>query len=150
VLHVADMQRSLRFYTLLGFDTIDTQGEDGRVHWARLHCEGGALMLLLAEEPSPSGAHGLMLYMYTPDLESLREHLLANGLEVSTIRHPERRSDAPGPRRQRRAGRTLGKSRTRGLGAASGRAARLAVISLPVRQQAPRRSAAGRHCRTRC
>jgi len=28
MLHVADVGRSLRFYALLGFETIDTEGED--------------------------------------------------------------------------------------------------------------------------
>jgi len=33
-------------------------------------------------------AQALTLYMYTPDLIALREHLLANGLQVPPIRHP--------------------------------------------------------------
>jgi hypothetical protein len=86
MIHVADMALSLRFYSLLGFDVIDTQGEPPG--WARLHCEGGAIMLLAAEEPLEPG-HGVLLYMYTPDLPSLRGHLLANGLAPSPVRRPD-------------------------------------------------------------
>jgi hypothetical protein len=45
MLHVADVTRSLRFYALLGFETIATEGEGGHVGWARAHGEGDAGML---------------------------------------------------------------------------------------------------------
>ena len=49
LLHAADIETSIRFYELPGFTTIDT--DRGKpVGWARLHCEGGALMFLRAEE----------------------------------------------------------------------------------------------------
>jgi catechol 2,3-dioxygenase-like lactoylglutathione lyase family enzyme len=89
MLHVGDVARSLRFYALLGFDTIDTEGEGGHLGWARMHCEGGALMFLAAEERMDPSQQGVLLYMYTPDLPALRAHLLANGVEVSPIRYPE-------------------------------------------------------------
>ena len=89
ILHVADVARSIRFYELLGFETVDTQGEDGSLGWARLQCDGGALMFLLAEEPVDASAQSFLLAMYTPDLPGLRKHLLANGVKVSPITHPE-------------------------------------------------------------
>jgi len=49
LLHAADIETSIRFYELLGFTTIDTDRATP-VGWARLHCEGGALMFLRAEE----------------------------------------------------------------------------------------------------
>jgi hypothetical protein len=80
MLHVADIERSIRFYALLGFATVDTDcGQP--LGWARLHHEGGALMFLRAEHPVDASAQALMLCMYTPDLAGLREHLLANGVE---------------------------------------------------------------------
>lgn len=85
MLHVADIARSLRFYELLGFETIDTEGEPPG--WARMHCEGGALMFLAAEPGHPAPP-ALMLVMYAPDLAGLREHLLANGVKVSAIKYP--------------------------------------------------------------
>ena len=88
MLHVADVARSLRFYTLLGFETQATEGDGGRIGWARAHCEGGALMFTYSEEPIRPEQQAVLFYMYTPDLAAFREHLVANGLEVSPIRHP--------------------------------------------------------------
>ena len=87
MLHVADIPRSLRFYGLLGFETIDTQGEGDHLGWARAHCEGGALMFL-AEEPGHSAPPALLLVMYTPELPALRQYLLDQGIEVSAIQYP--------------------------------------------------------------
>ena len=88
MLHVAEIERSIRFYELLGFTTIDT--DRGKpLGWARLHCEGGAVMFLRAEEPVNAGAQAVLIYMYTPDLAGLREHLLANGVKVPPIGYPE-------------------------------------------------------------
>jgi hypothetical protein len=46
-------------------------------------------MFLRAEEPLDSSAMAVLLYMYTPDLAGLREHLLANGVQVPPIRYPD-------------------------------------------------------------
>lgn len=88
MLHVADVARSLRFYELLGFETIDTEGDPSCPSWARMHCEGGALMFMPTEEGHASPP-ALMLVMYAPDLPGLRQHLLANGVKVSPIKYPE-------------------------------------------------------------
>ena len=88
MLHVMDIEKSIRFYELLGFATVDTD-RCKPLGWARLHCEGGAIMFLRAEKPMDPSAQALLLYMYTPDLAGLREHLLANGVKVPAITHPE-------------------------------------------------------------
>jgi len=88
MLHVAEIERSIRFYELLGFVTIDTDGCKP-LGWARLHCEGGAVMFLRAEEPVDGSAQSVMLSMYTPDLIGLCEQLLASGVKVPPIRYPE-------------------------------------------------------------
>ena len=88
MLHVADVARSIRFYELLGFELIDTEGDPGQLGWARMHCEGGAIMFLLAEEPLNPSAQSIMLAMYAPDLLGLREHLLANRVTVPPITSP--------------------------------------------------------------
>lgn len=87
LLHVADIPRSIRFYERLGFELIDTEGEPPG--WARLHCEGGAIMLLQAEEPLDPKRAMTPLYMYTPDLPAFRAHLVASGVDASPIHHPE-------------------------------------------------------------
>ena len=88
MLHVAEIERSIHFYELLGFATVDTD-RCQPLGWARLHCEGGAVMFLRAEEPLDASAHAAMLCMYTPDLAGLREQLLASGVKVPAIRYPE-------------------------------------------------------------
>ena len=88
LLHVMDVRRSIRFYELLGFELIDLEGDPACPGWARMHCEGGAVMFLLAEEPFDPTKHALLTAMYTPDLPALREHLLANGVAVPAITYP--------------------------------------------------------------
>jgi hypothetical protein len=88
MLHVAEIERSIQFYELLGFTTIDTEGGKP-LGWARMHCEGGAVMFLWAEEPVDGSTQSFMLYMYTPDLVGLREQLLASGVQVPPIKYPE-------------------------------------------------------------
>jgi hypothetical protein len=88
MLHVAEIEKSIRFYELLGFVTVDTDRAQP-LGWARMHCEGGAVMFLRAEEPVDASSHSMLLCMYTPDLIELREQLLAGGIKVSPIRRPE-------------------------------------------------------------
>jgi hypothetical protein len=87
MLHVAEIERSIRFYELLGFITVDTD-RCKPLGWARMHCDGGAVMFLRAEEPLDPVRVTTMLYMYTPDLVALREQLLAAGINVPPIKHP--------------------------------------------------------------
>jgi len=87
MLHVAEIERSIQFYELLGFVTVDTD-RCTPIGWARLHCEGGALMFLRADVPVVGVGKGVMFYMYTPDLVGLREQLLAAGISVPPIKHP--------------------------------------------------------------
>jgi hypothetical protein len=88
MLHVAEIERSIQFYERLGFTTVDTD-RCKPLGWARLHCEGGAVMFLKAEHPLDASAQGVLLCMYTPDLTGLREQLLAGDVKVPQIRHPE-------------------------------------------------------------
>jgi hypothetical protein len=87
MLHVVEIERSIRFYELLGFVTVDTD-RCKPLGWARMHCDGGAVMFLRAEEPLDPVRVTTMLYMYTPDLVALREQLLAAGIKVPPIKHP--------------------------------------------------------------
>ena len=87
MLHVQEIERSMHFYELLGFQTVDSDRATP-IGWARLHCQGGAVMFLRAEEPLGDFPRGVMLCMYTPDLAALREQLLAGGLRVPAIKYP--------------------------------------------------------------
>jgi predicted enzyme related to lactoylglutathione lyase len=88
MLHVMDIERSLAFYELLGFVTVDTDCGDP-LGWARMHCEGGALMFLRAEHSVDPRAQGILLYMYAPDLTALRTALHGTGVAVPHIGYPQ-------------------------------------------------------------
>jgi catechol-2,3-dioxygenase len=89
LLHVKSIEESMRFYALLGFESIDQMGEHGRLGWARMHCEGGSVMFLRAEESHPERKCEMLFAMYTPDLPTFRDHLLASGIEAPPITYPE-------------------------------------------------------------
>ena len=89
LLHVADVERSLRFYERLGFEVVDVERAEGTVGWARIHCEGGAIMFLRSEEPRATAHDRFLLYLYTPDLPALCAQLAAAGVDVGAISHPE-------------------------------------------------------------
>jgi len=91
MLHVADVARSIRFYALLGFELIDVEGAPDCPGWARMQCEGGAIMFLLAESEHPVDPtkQGILLAMYTPDLPALCGHLAANDVPPPPITYPD-------------------------------------------------------------
>jgi predicted enzyme related to lactoylglutathione lyase len=87
MLHAMDIERSLTFYELLGFVTVDTDGGKP-LGWARMHCEGGALMFLRAEHAVDPTVQGILLYMYAPDLKALHAELQRSGVVVPPISYP--------------------------------------------------------------
>jgi len=90
MLIVADVDRSIAFYKLLGFELVDLEREPGcPPSWARMHCEGGAIMLLRATPPAGANRRSVLFYLYAEDLPALREHLIASGVRVPEIRYPE-------------------------------------------------------------
>lgn len=87
--HVADVERSIRFYSLLGFTAENTLTDDtGRVFWTWMQSDEAALMLAYTESPIVPEHQAVLFYLYTKDVAGLREHLLANGIEVSEVRYP--------------------------------------------------------------
>jgi catechol 2,3-dioxygenase-like lactoylglutathione lyase family enzyme len=87
LLFVAEIERSIDFYEMLGFRLIDDDGCKP-IGWARMHCPDGELMFVRAEEPVDATKQGFLFYLYTPDLVSLREDLLARGVKVSEVTRP--------------------------------------------------------------
>ncbi|WP_263359215.1 VOC family protein [Acidicapsa ligni] len=85
---VMDVERSIVFYELLGFELIDKVGNT-RASWARLHCEGGSLMLLVVQGQLYPKVQTSSLVMYTADLIGFREQLRSAGLEVPEIVSPD-------------------------------------------------------------
>lgn len=79
--HVADVDRSVRFYALLGFACESRFSSDSGVkNWAEV-CSGQArLFLTRASEQVVPCQQAVLFYMYSNDVRGLREHLLSNGL----------------------------------------------------------------------
>jgi catechol 2,3-dioxygenase-like lactoylglutathione lyase family enzyme len=99
MLHVRDVERSVKFYELLGFTATTVMRNDkGEAFWAAVACYRGnpeqrtdqnaaAEVFLTRGGDSVTGrdTSGVSLYMYSPDLPGLRERLLAAGVEVTEI-----------------------------------------------------------------
>ena len=90
MVHVQDVQRSAYFYWLLGMEVRQSlRNSDGVLQWIDLVCERAQLMLTRASEPLIADQQAVLFYLYSPNLPLLREHLLANGVKVSSITYPE-------------------------------------------------------------
>ncbi|MGH2967954.1 MAG: VOC family protein [Solirubrobacteraceae bacterium] len=97
--HVADVERSVAFYRLLGFATRHTYEPDGRLVWAFMENERAALMLARAEAPIRAREQAVLFYLYARDLVGLRDHLVAHGV---TPGPGEITDGSPGPRQEMR------------------------------------------------
>jgi DNA-binding MarR family transcriptional regulator len=86
--HVADVQRSVDFYTLLGF-VEDGRWMDGdTLVWASMHgsrVRAARIMFSLAEETVEPMAQGIHFYCWSDDITALRARLLAEGLHPGPI-----------------------------------------------------------------
>jgi len=84
--HVTDVERSIAFYELLGFDLKDTYEHDGQLDWAALESRDAQLMLARASAPIERDKQAVLSYLYADDLAALREQLVAAGVPVGEIR----------------------------------------------------------------
>ena len=91
---VADVQRSVDFYRLLGMEVRNclkagSGTGSGNVQWAHVACERADLMFARATEPVVPSQQAVLFYLYSPNLITLREHLRAEGVHVSSITYPD-------------------------------------------------------------
>ena len=88
--HVADVQRSIDFYELLGLGVVNTHTDGGRLVWAFVMDpnEGARLMLALAGPPVDPAQQAVLFYCWSPDVVALRTGLAAAGVAVGAIEHP--------------------------------------------------------------
>ena len=87
--HVADVQRSVDFYRLLGRELRGSlKNSPGALQWVHLVNDQADLMFVRASEPVIPRQQAALFYLYASDLVGLREHLLSNGLSVSPITYP--------------------------------------------------------------
>jgi hypothetical protein len=88
--HVADVQRAIDFYKLLGMEVCGSlRNASGELQWVHLACGHADLMFARASEPVIAGQQAVLFYLYSPYLIALREHLLASGVKVSSITYPD-------------------------------------------------------------
>jgi len=87
LVHVKEIENSIRFYERLGFETI-LPDRCEPLGWARLHCEGGAIMFVRTDHAEDPKAQVVLFYMCAPDLPALREQLLASGVQAPAIQYP--------------------------------------------------------------
>jgi catechol 2,3-dioxygenase-like lactoylglutathione lyase family enzyme len=96
MIHVADVERSIAFYRLFGFDVGNYQPREGPKEWAWLYApkaddwrRGPNLMVTRSERPIDAGAQDVLFYFYAADLQAARSTLLASGITAGEIGHPE-------------------------------------------------------------
>jgi len=88
--HVQHVQRSADFYRLLGMEVRDSlRNSLGVLQWIDLVCEGAQLMLTRGSAPVVADQQEVLFYLCCANLPALREHFLANGVNVSSIAHPQ-------------------------------------------------------------
>ncbi len=74
-LAVADVDRSLAFYTMLGFQNVPTEGpaREVRSNWFRIRLES---------RQSPRGSEGLRVCISIDDVDEFAAHLASKGIEA--------------------------------------------------------------------
>jgi hypothetical protein len=79
--HVTNVDRSIRFYRLLGLRVTDALKDvQGRVCWAWVSNQKANLMLARANAPVAADLQSALFYLYSDHVVALRSHLLACGL----------------------------------------------------------------------
>lgn len=77
--HVADVDRSIGFYSRLGFACCSRFGPDGAANWADMANGSARLMLARATAKVDAAQQAVLFYMYSNDVKALRQHLLGLG-----------------------------------------------------------------------
>jgi len=81
MVHVADVDASVRFYALLGLEKqSEHKGPTGRTLWAHAKSAAAEIMLSQSDGAIEAGLQGVLLYMYCEDVAGLRAHLLRAGV----------------------------------------------------------------------
>ena len=96
MIRVADVERSAKFYELLGFQIGNyVPREAPPMHWAWLYQPGapnwktGANLMLVRSKEQSGGEQPVVLYLYAAELVALRQQLIGMGVNVSAITYPE-------------------------------------------------------------
>jgi hypothetical protein len=88
--HVADVQRTVDFYNLLGMEVRGSlRSPQGILQWVHISSSQAHAMFTRASEPVIASQQAVLFYLYSPDLIALRDHLLAKSVPVPAITYPE-------------------------------------------------------------
>ncbi|WP_149194066.1 VOC family protein [Luteimonas suaedae] len=88
--HVVDVERSIKFYSSLGFHVSNSVVPDGqRVPvWAWLESEKANLMIGLASGPIDASQQAILFYLYYDDIRQTYAALAELGHEPGEIKYP--------------------------------------------------------------
>lgn len=96
--HVASVDKSFEFYSLLGFECLSRfSGNDGVTNWSNLACGNAKLMLARSSGPINSHEQAVLFYMYSENVSALREHLLKHGIPDAGVPDFEGQKEQPHP-----------------------------------------------------
>lgn len=88
--HVADVQRSIKFYSDLGFrvgNSVIPEGQTTPV-WAWLQSEKANLMVGLASGPIDSSQQAVLFYLYYDNIKNTHTALAELGHDPGEIKYP--------------------------------------------------------------
>ena len=87
--HVADVSRSVAFYTKFGFTLGGSvKGADDSLEWAVVEHGGAQVMFARASVPVVAEQQAVLLYVYYDDVAAAREALMNAGIDVSELTTP--------------------------------------------------------------
>ncbi len=88
--YVRDVEASIAFYRLIGFEVGSTFPEEGTPNWVWLHSggDGAQLMIARATEPVVARQQAVFFYLYVEDVAAKHAELAAAGVAVGEITTP--------------------------------------------------------------
>jgi len=88
--HVADVERSIKFYGDLGFKVANSVVPDGSTTpvWAWLESGKANLMVGLASGPVDASQQAILFYLYYADIQQTRNALAKLGHAAGEIKYP--------------------------------------------------------------
>lgn len=88
--HVASVERSIKFYADLGFNVLNTVVPNGQSTpvWAWLESEKANLMIGLADGPVDASQQAVLFYLYFDNIKQTHAALTSLGHSPGEIKYP--------------------------------------------------------------
>lgn len=87
--HVIDVERSIDFYRLFGFEVVSRWPYDGNPGAAFMESGTARMLLAPASAPIDPAAQATLFYMYVADVVALRRKLMSVGITVTDVTYPD-------------------------------------------------------------